>query len=140
MELPIQKIHPDATLPSYAHPGDAGMDMYACASVTINPGQRVSVPTGIAMAVPQGHVALVWDKSGRALNDGLTTMAGVIDAGYRGEVQIVLLNTGSVAVIIEPGQKIAQILIQPVVSVTIQEQHSLNDTSRGSDGFGSTGI
>lgn len=140
MIVPIQKLNDSAVLPSVAHEGDAGMDIFASETVEIAPSARIAVPTGIAMAVPQGFVALVWDKSGRALNDGLKTMAGVIDSGYRGEVKIVVLNTADTLVTIHAGEKIAQILIQSVETPIITEVESLDDTERGSGGFGSTGL
>lgn len=140
MTIPVQRLHPDATLPTYAHPGDAGMDVYSNEEVTLQPRERKAVSTGISMAVPEGYVALVWEKSGRALKEGLSTMAGVVDAGYRGEVMIVVLNVSETPIQISRGQKLAQILIQPVVSGTIQEVESLDDSSRGTGGFGSTGL
>ena len=140
MTVRIKKLNEEAKLPEYAHQGDAGMDVFGLEEVVLQPGERAIVPTGVAMAVPEGHVALVWDKSGRAVKEGLTTMAGVIDSGYRGEVGIVMLNTSQEAVTIEKHQKVAQILIQPVVSPQLQEVEDLDDTSRGEGGFGSTGI
>lgn len=140
MTLAIKKLHPDAIVPSYAHPGDAGMDLFSVIEATLQPGERQAIPTGIAMHLAEGTVGLVWDKSGRALKEGLKTMAGVIDAGYRGEVQIVIVNLGQEPLIIEKHQKIAQLLIQPVLSPTIQEVESLEDSSRGEGGFGSTGL
>lgn len=140
MKVQLQKLDAEAKLPSYAHAGDAGMDVYALQEVVLRPGERTIVPTGIAMAVPQGYVALVWDKSGRAVKNGITTMAGVIDAGYRGEVGIVIYNASVEAVTIGKHEKVAQILIQPVVSAELEEVDSLDDTDRGEGGFGSTGV
>lgn len=140
MKVQLQKLDVEAKLPSYAHQGDAGMDVYALQTVELNPGQRTIVPTGIAMAVPQGYVALVWDKSGRAVKNGITTMAGVIDAGYRGEVGIVIYNASNEVVTIDKHEKVAQILIQPVVSAELEEVDSLDETDRGEGGFGSTGV
>lgn len=140
MTIPVQRLHPDATLLTYAHPGDAGMDVYSNEEVTLQPRERKAVSTGISMAVPEGYVALVWEKSGRALKEGLSTMAGVVDAGYRGEVMIVVLNVSETPIQISRGQKLAQILIQPVVSGMIREVESLEDSSRGTGGFGSTGL
>jgi dUTP pyrophosphatase len=140
MNLPIQQLEPEAKLPEYAHPGDAGMDVFSLEACELVPGERCAIRTGIALQVPEGYVALVWDKSGRSVKEGLTTMAGVIDAGYRGEVQIVLINLGNDPVSIEKHQKIAQILIQPVVSATIVSTEALDDSSRGTGGFGSTGL
>jgi dUTP pyrophosphatase len=140
MHVRIQKLDLNATIPSYAHPGDAGMDIYSNEDATIAPGERSAVKTGIAMAVPEGYVALVWDKSGRALKEGLTTMAGVVDSGYRGEVMIVMLNTSTSDAEIKKGQKLAQILVQPVASPELVEVESLDESSRGTGGFGSTGL
>lgn len=140
MNIEIQKLEDGARVPEYAHPGDAGMDVFALQDVVLQAGERGMVRTGVAMKVPEGYVALVWDKSGRAVKEGLSTMAGVIDSGYRGEVQIVVLNTSSEAVTIEAGQKVAQVLIQPLISATINEVSQLDDTSRGDGGFGSTGV
>lgn len=140
MQVRIQKLDQNAVMPTYAHPGDAGMDIYSNEDVAIAPHGRLAVKTGIAMAVPEGYVALVWDKSGRALKEGLTTMAGVVDSGYRGEVMIVILNTSSTNIEIKKGQKLAQILVQPVASPELIEVDSLDDSSRGAGGFGSTGL
>ncbi|MCW1929758.1 MAG: dUTP diphosphatase [Candidatus Kerfeldbacteria bacterium] len=140
MQVRIQKLDPHATLPNYAHTGDAGMDVYSNEDVTLAPQERRAIKTGIAMGVPEGYVALVWDKSGRALKEGLTTMAGVVDAGYRGEVMIVMLNTSSTNAEIKKGQKLAQILVQPVASPELVEVDSLDETDRSTGGFGSTGL
>ncbi|MFC1598002.1 dUTP diphosphatase [Patescibacteria group bacterium] len=140
MNLNIKKLDPEAKLPEYAHAGDAGMDVFSLENIELEPGQRQAVCTGVAMHVPEGHVALVWDKSGRSVKEGLTTMAGVIDSSYRGEVQIVLINLGDKPVRIEKHQKIAQILIQPVLSPTLNKVDELDDTTRGAGGFGSTGL
>lgn len=140
MMIPIQRIDPQATLPTYAHPGDAGMDIYSNETCVLAPHERRAIKTGVALAIPQGYVGLVWDKSGRALKEGLTTMAGVIDAGYRGEVMIVMLNTSDSPASIERGQKLSQVLIQPVESAELVEVATLDDSSRGTGGFGSTGL
>ncbi|EKD78365.1 MAG: Deoxyuridine 5'-triphosphate nucleotidohydrolase [uncultured bacterium] len=116
------------------------MDLYADETVVIAPQQRALVKTGIALAVPAGHVGLVWDKSGIATKTGVTTLAGVIDSGYRGELQIALFNTGNTPYDIQPGQKIAQLLIQPVQQITLQKTTQLPEADRGANGFGSTGV
>ena len=138
--IQIKKLNSTAVLPSYAHVHDAGMDLYASESMLIKAGDRVLVPTGIAMAIPAGYVGLIWDKSGMAAKFGLKTMAGVIDAGYRGEVKIVIHNLSSADYTIEKGMKVAQMLIQPVVQMPLTEVDTLDDTSRGVGGFGSTGL
>jgi dUTP pyrophosphatase len=107
--------------------------------VLLLPGEVFAVPTGIQIAVPAGHVGLVWDKSGISLK-GVHRLAGVIDAGYRGEVQVVLINLGPAPYAVRKGAKIAQLLVQPVAAVTVVESDSLDDTSRGQGGFGSTGL
>ena len=139
MELKVKRIHPDAKLPVYGHPGDAGLDLFAVADRDLAPGEVFAVPTGIQVAVPPGHVGLVWDKSGISLN-GVHRLAGVIDAGYRGEIQVVMINLGGTPFAIRKGMKIAQMLVQPVTSVTVVESDALDDTSRGDGGFGSTGL
>jgi len=139
MEFKVKRIHPDAKLPVYGHPGDAGLDLFAVADRDLAPGEVFAVPTGIQVAVPPGHVGLVWGKSGISLNR-VHRLAGVIDAGYRGEVQVVMINLGGTPFAIKKGMKIAQMLVQPVTSVTVVETDELDDTSRGQGGFGSTGL
>jgi dUTP pyrophosphatase len=135
----VKKLDATAILPSYAHPQDAGMDFYANATLVLQPGEHQAIPTGISMAIPPGFVGLIWDKSGLAAKHGLKTMAGVIDSGYRGEIKIVVKNLSNREYSIESGKKIAQMLIQPITQKSIVEVATLDDTSRGSGGFGSTG-
>jgi dUTP pyrophosphatase len=139
MELKVKRIHPEAKLPVYGHPGDAGLDLFSVADRDIAPGEVFAVPTGIQVAVPAGHVGLVWDKSGLSLK-GVHRLAGVVDAGYRGEVQVVMINLGDAPFAVKKGMKIAQLLVQPVAAVAVVEAGSLDDTSRGQGGFGSTGL
>lgn len=139
MEIKIKRMTPEAKLPAYAHAGDAGMDLFSCVDMILAPGETKPVPTGIQMAIPQGHVGLVWDKSGISLK-GVHRLAGVVDAGYRGEVRVVMVNLGTESFEIKAGMKIAQMLIQPVEAPTIVESDTLDDTSRGAGGFGSTGL
>ena len=139
MELKVKRIHPEARLPVYGHGGDAGLDLFSVVDRDIGPGELYAVPTGIQIAVPGGHAGLVWDKSGISLR-GVHRLAGVIDAGYRGEVKVVLVNLGPAAFSVRKGMKIAQLLVQPVSSVTVAEVDDLDDTSRGEGGFGSTGL
>lgn len=139
MELRIKKLHADAKVPSYAHPGDAGFDLYALKGVTISVGERVLVGTGIAIEIPDGFVGLIWDKSGLSTTHGLKTLGGVVDAEYRGEVKVGMVNLGTEDYTVEAGQKIAQMLIQRVERVEIVEVTELSDTARGEGGFGSTG-
>ncbi|MDP2915868.1 MAG: dUTP diphosphatase [Candidatus Aminicenantes bacterium] len=142
MELKIKRIHPEAKLPSYGHPGDAGLDLFSCVDCVLDEGEIRAVQTGIKVAVPQGHVGLIWDKSGISLR-GVHKLAGVVDAGYRGEIQVVMINLGSESYEIKKGMKIAQMLIQPVHEVKVVEVVGLDDldgTTRGDGGFGSTGL
>jgi dUTP pyrophosphatase len=138
MELKVQKIHKDAKLPLYQHKGDAGLDIFSSIDCTLEPGEVRPVPTGIKVAVPDGHVGLVWDKSGISLK-GVHRLAGVIDSGYRGEVRVVMVNLENEPFVIEKGMKIAQLLVQPVAEVKVVEAEELENTSRGEEGFGSTG-
>ncbi len=138
MELKIQRIHENAKLPLYQHKGDAGLDIFSSIDCVLEAGEVKPVPTGFRMAVPDGYVGLVWDKSGISLR-GVHRLAGVIDSGYRGEVQVVMVNLGNEAFVIEKGMKIAQLLVQPVTEVKVVETKELETTSRGEEGFGSTG-
>ncbi|HUT08171.1 MAG TPA: dUTP diphosphatase [Candidatus Latescibacteria bacterium] len=139
MELRVKRIHPEAKLPVYGHSGDAGLDLFSVVDRELAPGEVFAVPTGIQVAVPAGHVGLVWDKSGISLKS-VHRLAGVVDSGYRGEVQIVLINLSAAPFAIKKGMKVAQMLVQPVAAVEVVESDSLDDTSRGQGGFGSTGL
>lgn len=139
MNLEVKKLVPEAKLPTRAHADDAGLDLYSIEECTFAPGERRVVRTGIAMAIPTGCVGLIWDKSGLAAKAGLTTMGGVIDASYRGEIQVIVINLSSESYTIEQGSKIAQILIQRVELPEVCEGTELGDTIRGEGGFGSTG-
>jgi dUTP pyrophosphatase len=138
MKLKIKRIHADAKLPSYGHLGDAGLDLFSATDVVLEKGQVLDVPTGIKVAIPEGSVGLVWDKSGVSLR-GVHRLAGVIDSGYRGEVKVVLVNMSDEPFVISKGMKIAQLLIQPVTTVKVVEVEDLGGTPRGEGGFGSTG-
>ncbi len=138
MELKVKKIHPEAKLPRYSHQGDAGLDLFSSIDCVLQKGEVKPVPTGIQVAIPEGNVGLIWDKSGISLK-GAHRLAGVIDSGYRGEVRVVMVNLGADSFTIEKGMKIAQLLIQPVVEVEVTEVEDLEETSRGEKGFGSTG-
>ncbi len=141
VELQVQRLDPRASLPSYAHPGDAGLDLAALDPVRLGPGDRVAVPTGLAIAVPEGWVGLVHPRSGLARRHGLTVAnaPGTIDAGYRGEVQVLLINLGEDVVEVAAGDRIAQLLLQQVGHARIIEAEDLDQTVRGVGGFGSTG-
>ena len=139
MLIKFKKMDSNAKLPSYANPGDAGMDFYSAENYVLRPNERKTVKTGIAMAIPVGYVGLIWDKSGLASKKGIKTMAGVVDSGYRGEVQIVLHNLGNEDFVVEKDMKIAQMLIQPIHQPRLEEVAELDETKRGDGGFGSTG-
>jgi len=143
IELHFQRLRDDAVLPARAHEGDAGLDLSASERVTIEPGERVAVGTGLAVAIPDGHAGLVVPRSGLALRHGLSTVnaPGVIDAGYRGEIRVILLNTDRrEAFTVEPGMRIAQLLVVPALVVDVVEVDELTETVRGTAGFGSSGL
>jgi len=138
MELKIKKIHKNAKLPHYGHKGDAGLDIFSTIDCVLRKREVKAIPTGIKVAIPEGYVGLIWDKSGVSL-EGVHRLAGVVDSGYRGEVKIVMANLSDEPFSIEKGMKIAQLLIQPVVKVEVIEVEDLEVTPRGENGFGSTG-
>jgi len=139
--LDVRRLDPDLPLPGYAHPGDAGLDLYAADSTTLQPGERALVPCGIAVAIPAGHVGLVNPRSGLAVDHGLTLLnaPGTIDSGYRGELKVLLVNLGQAAVEVRHGERVAQLLLVPVTQVDVREVDRLDVTARGTGGFGSTG-
>lgn len=139
-KLKINRIDKSLELPQYAKQHDAGIDLRSSEEVVLQPGEKQVVGTGIKLAVPSNHVGLIWDRSGLAAKNSITTMAGVIDAGYRGEVKIILINHGSESFKIEKGMRIAQLLVQPIIIPDIQEVDDLEDTQRGAGGLGSTGL
>ena len=139
MILKVKKIVSDAKLPAYAKEGDAGMDVFASETVVALPGKVTRIKSGISMEIPEGFVGLCWDKSGLSMNHGIKVLGGVIDSGFRGELVFGVINLGIEAYTFEKGHKVMQLLIQPVVSATIEENDQLSDTSRGEHGFGSTG-
>jgi len=141
IEVAVRRLRPDAVLPSYAHPGDAGLDLTAVEAVTLAPGERTAVPTGLAVAIPVGWVGLVHPRSGLARRHGLTVAnaPGTIDAGYRGEVQVLLINLGADTVQLPAGERVAQLLLQSVGRARVVEADDLGETARGAGGFGSTG-
>lgn len=139
MILKIKKLKENAKIPAYAHPGDAGFDLFVAEEVVISAGKRVLVGTGIALEIPDGFVGLIWDKSGLATVHGLKTLGGVIDAGYRGEIKVGIINLSAEDYTISAGHKVAQMLIQKVERADIKEVAELSDAIRGEGGFGSTG-
>ncbi len=136
--LRIERLSPQAKLPQKAHPGDAAYDFYANDYYSLEPQQQAIIKTGVKMAIPEGFVGLIWDKSGLA-SQGLTTIGGVIDANYRGEVKVILKNLSQKVFKIIPGQKVAQILIQEIAKIKIKEEKITNTTERQDRGFGSSG-
>jgi dUTP pyrophosphatase len=142
VDLRATRLRPDARLPTRAHEGDAGLDLYAAEPATLGPGERASVGTGIAIEVPPGHAGLVLPRSGLAVRHGiaLVNAPGLIDAGYRGEVRILLLNTDREAAFeVAPGDRIAQLLLTPFAEAEPAEVGELGASTRGVNGFGSTG-
>jgi dUTP pyrophosphatase len=141
MILKVKKLAADAALPFYAHPGDAGLDLFANEAVEVKPGESRMVRTGIAIELPQGTEAQVRPRSGLACRHGITVLnsPGTIDEGYRGEVCVILINHGVEPFAVEKGMKIAQMVVQPVVRVEVTEVDELSGTERNTGGFGSTG-
>ena len=142
MTVKFRKSDPEAVLPAYAHPGDAGMDVRSVEELTIEPGGRSLVRTGLVMMLPPGYEAQVRPRSGLALKNGVTVLntPGTIDEGYRGEVGVVLVNLGQEPFCVEKGAKIAQIVIAPCTRAEIVETAEVDETARGTGGFGSTGV
>ena len=142
IEVLIQRLDPELPLPSYAHPGDAGADLVTRVDATIAPGQRVTVPTGVAIALPDGYAAFVHPRSGLAARHGLTIVnaPGTVDAGYRGEIAVTLLNTDAAEpVVLRRGDRIAQLVVQRVERARFVEAERLPGSHRGDGGFGSSG-
>lgn len=143
LAVKVKKLHPNAKLPTYGSPEAAGADLYACLeeAVTIEPGQVFWVPTGIALEVPKGCAGLVYARSSMGAKRGLApaNKVGVIDSDYRGEIRVVLLNHSMQPQTVEPGERVAQFVITPVLQPLYEEAEELTDTRRGAGGFGSTG-
>lgn len=143
MRLRFTKLHDDAIVPTQAHPGDAGSDLYSRERAVIAPGHRARVGTGIAIAIPDGHAGLVLPRSGLAYRHGiaLVNAPGLIDAGYRGEIQVLLLNTDPAeAYEVKAGERIAQLVLTPFTAPQWTEVPSFETTARGAGGFGSSGL
>ena len=141
--IPVKKLRPNAILPTYGSAEAAGADLYACLEeeISIAPGETYFVPTGLALEVPRGCAGLIYARSSMGAKRGLApaNKVGVIDSDYRGEVRVVLLNHGSQPQTIQPGERIAQMIITPVLTPVYEEVEDLSDTDRGAGGFGSTG-
>ncbi len=142
MELLVERLSATARLPAYAHPGDAGLDLCADAALTLPPGGRAAVPTGLRLRLPPGTEGQVRPRSGLALRHGVTVAnaPGTIDAGFRGEVKVLLANLGQEPFAVEPGMRIAQLVVAPVLRVAVAEGAVGDATPRGVGGFGSTGL
>jgi dUTP pyrophosphatase len=142
LEISIRRLDPDVPLPSYSHPGDAGADLVTTEDVTLKPGERALVPTGIAIAVPLGYAAFVHPRSGLAARHGLSIVntPGTVDSGYRGEIKVALINHDlHEAIVLNRGDRIAQLVIQRVEHAQFVEVEDLPDSARGAGGYGSTG-
>ncbi len=142
MTVKILRTDPAAQLPAYAHPGDAGMDVRSIEEMTLAPGARALVRTGLVLELPPDAEAQVRPRSGLALKHGVTVLnaPGTIDAGYRGEVGVILINLGDVPFKVEKGMKIAQLVVAPVAQAEIVEVSAVDASDRGAGGFGSTGV
>lgn len=141
IELPIQRLREEAVVPERAYTGDAGFDLAACERVELAPGERALVGTGLAVAIPEGHAGFVQPRSGLAARHGLTIVnsPGLVDSGYRGELRVVLLNTDpSQSFVVEPGMRIAQLVVLPIPEVELVEVDELPASERGVRGFGSS--
>ncbi len=141
--LQVQRLDPRAILPTRAHPGDAGLDLYALEGAELAPGHRATVRTGVAVAIPEGCAGLVLPRSGLAARHGISVVnaPGLIDSGYRGEIQVLLLNTDPASSwSLAAGDRIAQLVISPVALLMVDEVPELDVTARGEGGFGSSGV
>ena len=142
IEIPVTRLRDDAILPTRAYAGDAGLDLAACERHEIGPGERALVGTGIAVAIPDGHAGFVTPRSGLAANSGITIVntPGLVDSGYRGELRVILHNTDRrEAFVVEPGMRIAQLVVVPVSTGDVREVDELPGSERGPGGFGSSG-
>ncbi|MGH3127723.1 MAG: dUTP diphosphatase [Gaiellaceae bacterium] len=140
IEVAVRRLRPDAEIPRQAYEGDAGLDLVACEPAVLEPGDRATVPTGVAVEIPEGYAGFVQPRSGLAARHGIgiVNSPGLIDSGYRGEIRVVLLNTGREPFSVEAGMRIAQLVIAPVASVRLVEVDELAASERGSQGFGSS--
>jgi dUTP pyrophosphatase len=141
IEIAVRRLRPDAHIPCQAYEGDAGLDLSACEGAVLEPGERAVVPTGIAVEIPEGYAGFVQPRSGLAARHGIgiVNAPGLIDSGYRGEIRVVLVNTDREHVfVVEPGMRIAQLVIAPVASPRIVEVDELASSNRGTRGFGSS--
>ena len=143
IDLPIRRVRPDAILPERAYTGDAGLDLAACERVQLEPGARAVVGTGVSVAIPDGYAGFVQPRSGLAARHGITIVntPGLVDSGYRGELRVVLLNTDATEpFVVEPGMRIAQLVIVPIPEFALVEVDELPQSERGVRGFGSSAV
>ena len=143
IEVTIQRLREDAVVPARAYSGDAGLDLAACDRVELGPGERAVVPTGLAVAIPDGYAGFVQPRSGLASRHGISVVnaPGLIDSGYRGEIRVVLLNTDRrEKFVVEPGMRIAQLVVLPVPELELVETEELPESERGVRGFGSSAV
>ena len=143
IELSFRRLRSDAVLPERAYSGDAGIDLVSCERVELAPGERATVGTGIAVAIPDGHAGFVQPRSGLAARHGISIVntPGLIDSGYRGELRVILLNTdGRETFVVEPGMRIAQLVVVPVPAIELIEVEELPESERGVRGFGSSAV
>ena len=140
IEVAVRRLRPDARIPEQAYEGDAGLDLAACEDAVLEPGERAIVPTGLAVEIPHGYAGFVQPRSGLAARHGIgiVNSPGLIDSGYRGEIRVVLLNTGGEPFSVEAGMRIAQLVVVPVASVRLVEVEELESSERGVRGFGSS--
>ena len=140
IDVPVRRLRPDARIPDQAYNGDAGLDLSACEHVLLPPGERAVVPTGLAVEIPDGYAGFVQPRSGLAARHGIgiVNSPGLIDSGYRGEIRVILLNTGREAFSVEPGMRVAQLVVAPVATVRLVEVDELTSSERGVRGFGSS--
>jgi dUTP pyrophosphatase len=140
IDVPVRRLRPDAVVPRQAYEGDAGLDLAACEAVVLDAGERAVVPTGLAVEIPDGYAGFVQPRSGLAARHGIgiVNSPGLIDSGYRGEIRVVLLNTGREPFAVEPGMRIAQLVVVPVAAVRVLEVDELAGSDRGARGFGSS--
>lgn len=141
IELKIKKLREDAVVPGRAYDGDAGLDLSACERVELGPGERATVPTGLAVAIPEGYAGFVQPRSGLAARHGISIVntPGLVDSGYRGELKVILLNTDAAErFVVEPGMRIAQLVVVPVPGIHLVEVEDLPESERGVRGFGSS--
>lgn len=138
LQLQVQRLHTAAQVPRYGRPGDAGLDLFSIEEHTLGPGERHVFGAGVAVAIPAGYVGLIWDRSGLGAK-GITSLGGVVDATYRGEIKVTLVNTSGEPYRVLTGDRIAQLLVQAIPTVVVEEAGELATTVRGSNGFGSSG-